>query len=110
MMFRHHQDPLYYDTQASSKIFVPVAGEEMNEAQRAIVESFPAEDRGQILNDAEYASKGYGLSTGAGETGRFVEGQGGNLAAMIELDEVEAAMKRHRLKEDAQKAKLERKR
>jgi len=23
MMFRHHQDPLYYDPNASTKIFVP---------------------------------------------------------------------------------------
>ena len=24
MMFRHHQDPLYYDSNANPKIFVPV--------------------------------------------------------------------------------------
>ena len=24
MMFRHHKDPLYYDTSANAKIFVPV--------------------------------------------------------------------------------------
>ena len=24
MMFRHHKDPLYYDTNANSKIFVPI--------------------------------------------------------------------------------------
>ena len=42
------------------------------------------------------------MRTGTGEAaGNFVEGKGDNLNAMIETDEVEAAMKRHRLKEVA---------
>ena len=80
MMFRHHKDPLYYDTNASAKIFVPIASkEEMNDEQRALVESFPAEDRGEILDAEEYAQKGYGMQDGTGQAGRFVEGQGGNI-------------------------------
>ena len=51
MMFRHHQDPLYYDTTANTKIFVPqVDPNNLTEAQKKIVESFPAEDRGEILD------------------------------------------------------------
>jgi len=50
MMFRHHKDPLYYDLNASSKIFVPVEPENnLNENKRKIIESFPAEDRGKVL-------------------------------------------------------------
>ena len=75
MMFRHHKDPLYYDTNASAKIFVPMASmEEMTDEQRAIVDSLPAEDRGEILDDDEYAKKGYGLQDGTGQAGHFVEG------------------------------------
>jgi len=49
-MFRHHKDPLYYDLNASSKIFVPVEPENnLDENKRKIIESFPAEDRGKVL-------------------------------------------------------------
>ena len=63
MMFRDHNDPLYYDAKANDKIFVPVKDlvsitrstltnlmfqASMTEAQRKIVESFPAADRGQL--------------------------------------------------------------
>lgn len=52
MMFRHHKDPLYYDTKANTKIFVPIVPtSEMTDEQRKIVESFPAEDMGQVLTD-----------------------------------------------------------
>lgn len=76
MMFRHHKDPLYYDTQANSKIFVPVDGvDKLDDKQRAIVETFPAEDRGVILNDQEYIQRGYGIKTAEGEkAGNFVMG------------------------------------
>ena len=60
MMFRHHQDPLYYDTAANAKIFRPVDSSNLNDDQRKIVESFPAEDRGEVLDPEEYAKKGYG--------------------------------------------------
>ena len=33
----------------------------LNDDQRKIVESFPAEDRGEILESSEYAKKGYGI-------------------------------------------------
>ena len=59
MMFRHHKDPLYYDTSANAKIFVPVT-EGLTEEKQKIIESFPAEDRGEILEHSEYAKKGYG--------------------------------------------------
>jgi len=59
MMFRHHQDPLYYDTKANPKIFVPVT-QNMNEGQLKVVESFPAEDRGEILEADQYRQRGYG--------------------------------------------------
>ena len=60
MMFRDHNDPLYYDAKANDKIFVPVKDlvstcnltnllqASMTEAQRKIVESFPAADRGDL--------------------------------------------------------------
>ena len=101
-MFRDHTDPLYYDPNAPPKIFVPVVPQEsLTEEQKTIVESFPAEDRGEVQE--------YGVIAGTGEAaGNFVEGQGSNLAAMIEVDEVEAALKRHKLKEEVHKAKLER--
>ena len=101
MMFRHHKDPLYYDTKANAKIFVPVDPiNELNDIQRQIVESFPAEDRGLILEHDEYKKKGYGQ-------GEFVPGQGDTLA--VEMDEFEAAAKRHKLKEEAMKQKQLRK-
>ena len=93
MMFRHHQDPLYYDTKANSKIFVPVdASSDLNDVQRAIVDSFPAEDRGITLEQDEYKKKGYGQE-------EFITGQGATLN--VEIDEFEAAAKRHKLKEEA---------
>ena len=72
MMFRHHMDPLYYDANANAKIFVPVS-EAVTEEQQKIIESFPAEDRGEILDDDEYAKRGYGLAD------KFVAGKGDNL-------------------------------
>lgn len=63
MMFRDHNDPLYYDAKANDKIFVPVKDlvsitrstltnfmfqASMSEAQRKIVESFPKADRGEF--------------------------------------------------------------
>lgn len=59
-MFRHHMDPLYYDTKANAKIFVPVTTDTLTEEQKKIIESFPAEDRGEILDAEEYAKRGYG--------------------------------------------------
>lgn len=52
MMFRHHQDPAYYDPKANDKIFIPYESEEMTEEQKAIVDSFPKQDRG-IYNQNE---------------------------------------------------------
>jgi hypothetical protein len=53
-------DPLYYDTKANAKIFVPVTTDTLTEEQKKIIESFPAEDRGEILDAEEYAKRGYG--------------------------------------------------
>ena len=90
MMFRHHKDPLYYDLNASSKIFVPVEPENnLDENKRKIIESFPAEDRGKVLEPEEYKKKGYGQQ----EQGNFVVGQGDNLENMIETDQLTAAFK-----------------
>lgn len=105
MMFRHHKDPLYYDTNANSKIFVPIDPlAELGEKQLQIIESFPAEDRGLILSNEEYSKKGYGL-----QNDNIIPGQGGNLTGMIEADQFEAAAKRHKLKEAMQKEKRLRK-
>jgi len=61
MMFRHHKDPLYYDLNANSKIFVPIEPDnKLDENKRKIIESFPAEDRGKVLEPEEYKKKGYG--------------------------------------------------
>ena len=94
MMFRNHKDPLYYDTSANAKIFVPVDPvTELTDKQRSIVDSFPAEDRGQILEHSEYKKKGYGLEN------EYTTGQGASMN--IEMDEFEAAARRHKLKEEA---------
>jgi hypothetical protein len=86
-MFRHHQDPLYYDTAANPKIFVPVDPvSNLNDKQRDIVDSFPAEDRGEALEEAEYIKKGYGKTVQ------------GDLTNIVELDHIEAAQKKHALK------------
>lgn len=54
-------DPLYYDTKANAKIFVPNVDEsKLTAEQKKIIESFPAEDRGIILDKEEYLQKGYG--------------------------------------------------
>jgi len=77
-MFRHHMDPLYYDTKANNKIFVPNVDEsKLTAEQKKIIESFPAEDRGVVLNTEEYLKKGYG---------QFMTGTGDNLESMIEVD------------------------
>jgi hypothetical protein len=99
MMFRHHMDPLYYDTKASSKIFVPqVDPSSLTDAQKKIIDSLPAEDRGEVLEADEYKKKGYGPDGSM----PFVPGQGDNLVNMIETDQIEAAAKKHRLREIAQ--------
>ena len=60
-MYRDHRDPLYYDPTACARILVPVDDvEAMAAEQQAIVESVPAEVRGEILEDEEYARRGYG--------------------------------------------------
>ena len=75
MMFRNHNDPLYYDTNAATKIFVPqINPDELTEEKQKIIDSFPAEDRGEILDIAEYEKKGYGL--GQEQLG-FAPGAGG---------------------------------
>jgi len=103
MMFRHHMDPLYYDTKANSKIFVPQVGEgHANEAQKSIIDSFPAEDRGEILDAEEYSKKGYGH-----EQKNFISGTGADMVSLIETDQFEAAAKKHRLRADAQQKKAE---
>ena len=85
-MFRPHVDPLYYDTKANPRIFVPqVNPGEITETQQQIIESMPAEDRGEILPAEEYEKKGY--TGGAGS------------AIVIETDQFEAAAKKHKLKE-----------
>jgi hypothetical protein len=67
------------------------------------VDSFPAEDRGEVLDPEEYAKKGYGQDDG------YKAGQGSNIDAMIEIDEFEAAAKRMKIKEDAAIAKRKKK-
>ena len=94
MMFRHHQDPLYYDTNANAKIFMPVDTTNLTEEQHKIIESFPAEDRGKVLSPEEYAKKGYGKE-------QYSAGLGDNMEAMCEIDQFEAAAKRMRIKEQA---------
>ena len=97
MMFRHHMDPLYYDAKANAKIFVPQVDEsQLTEEQKKIIESFPKEDRGEILEAHEYAQKGYG------------PGQGQDLTSMIETDQIEAAAKKHKLREAAAKERADR--
>jgi hypothetical protein len=72
---------------------VPVdAASDLNDKQRAIVDSFPAEDRGLILEHDEYKKKGYGQE-------EFITGTGAHFN--VELDEFEAAARRHKLKEEA---------
>ena len=97
-MYRHHTDPLYYDPTASGRILVPVT-EPTDKDKLAIIESVPAEDRGEILNDEEYAKRGYGLQGQESAVGKI----GGadlkqNLTALVESDQVAAAAKRHDLK------------
>ena len=54
----------------------------------------PAEDRGEILDPEEYAKKGY--MGGAGDK------------ITVETDQFEAAAKKHKLREQAQREKTER--
>lgn len=107
-------DPLYYDPNASAKIFVPVDSvENMTDAQKKIVESMPLEDRGIQISDEDYKKKGYSAQT-ASEVlaeGKFVAGQGSNLSAMVEEDSIIAAAKRMEILEaDRMKKRAERKR
>ena len=65
LMYRDHRDPLYYDPTVSSRILVPVYDKEaLPDDKRAIIESLPPEDRGEILNDEDYKKKGYGIGQG----------------------------------------------
>jgi hypothetical protein len=97
MMFRHAADPLYYDTKANSKIFVPQVNEsEMTEDKLKIIESFPKEDRGEILEAAEYTTKGYG------------EGHGDDIGACVEMDQLEAAKKMNKMKQAIRREKEDR--
>jgi hypothetical protein len=42
-------------------VFVPLdPEEEMNEKQKSILQTFPAEDMGKVLQDEDYEKKGYG--------------------------------------------------
>ena len=67
MMFRDHNDPLYYDPKSNDKIFVPIKDtvsttrstltnlfqSTMTEAQKRIVASFPQADRGEWDDNEE---------------------------------------------------------
>jgi len=54
MMFRDHNDPLYYDPKSNDKIFVPIKDTStMTEAQKRIVASFPQADRGEWDDNEE---------------------------------------------------------
>ena len=86
---------MYYDSSANPKIFVPV-NNNLNENQQKIVESFPAEDRGEVLEAEEYKKRGYGITQD--QSGGIVET---NITNLVEMDQFEAAAKRHRLKEEA---------
>ena len=102
-MYRDHRDPLYYDPAASGRILVPVTDvEALPQEKRAIVESVPAEDRGEILKEEEYARLGYGLSAGLGDGRPHGGAQGAdlkeNLTKLVEGDQVAAAAKRKDLK------------
>ncbi len=59
MMFRHHQDPQYYDPRANDKIFVPdvESTEALTEEQKRIVESFPEKDRGLYNQEEKQAEE-----------------------------------------------------
>lgn len=70
-----------------------------------IVESFPAEDRGEVLDDEEYRKKGYGAQA---EDGLGIN-VFSNVTSLVEMDSFQAAAKRHRMKEDAAREKRERK-
>ena len=97
MMFRNHMDPLYYDSKANAKIFVPQIDEsQMTEEQRKIIASMPKEDMGEVLEEHEYAKKGYGT------------GEGNEFNHLVELDPLEAATKKHMLREDAAKVRADR--
>ena len=104
MMFRHHKDPLYYDTKANPKIFVPIT-ENLTEKQMKVVESFPAEDRGEVLEDSEYRKRGYGTEEQTTQGVNVFS----NVTSLVEMDQFEAAAKRHRLKEEAAREKRDRK-
>ena len=92
-MYRDHRDPLYYDPDASGRILVPTTEKEaLPEDKQAIIESVPPEDRGEILDEAEYAKRGYGK---AAEGGADLKQ---NLASLIESDQVLAAAKRRDIK------------
>ena len=112
LMYRDHADPLYYDPKANARILVPVeAVGAMPPEKRALVESVPAEDRGEILTDQEYARKGYGQSAGADDQtyDRALAGGGAdlheNLSKLVELDQFTAAAKKQELKLQSAMAK-----
>ena len=75
----------------------------MNEGQLKVVESFPAEDRGETLDAEEYKKKGYGqqIPDLDGEIEK-------NINNLVEMDEFEAAAKRHKIREAAKAEKKDR--
>lgn len=78
MMFRDHNDPLYYDAKANDKIFVPIKDEEnMTDAQKKIIASFAPSDIGKYEDNAE--------TRAIVETDFVVAGHKKYLAKQIEL-------------------------
>ena len=70
-----------------------------------MVESFPAEDRGEVLEDSEYRKRGYGEEPSTTQGVNVFS----NVTSLVEMDQFEAAAKRHRLKEEAAREKRDRK-
>ena len=95
MMFRDHNDPLYYDAKANDKIFVPIKDEvssytfvvltncvfqeNMTDAQKKIIASFAPSDIGKYEDNAE--------TRAIVETDFVVAGHKKYLAKQIELQE-----------------------
>ena len=63
------------------------------------------EREGGQPEEEEYKEKGYGQGITEQNEGQFVQGEGGNLGKMVEMDHMEAAAKKHRLKMEAAKEK-----
>lgn len=69
-----------------------------------VVESFPAEDRGETLDADEYKKKGYGQNQPDVEASGVEKG----INNLVEMDEFEAAAKRHKIREAAKAEKKDR--